>query len=374
MATYEIFAIGADGRRIQQITSFKRGEFISNMNNIGTWLMEFDSQIADMDIFEWQGGIAVYRNGSVYYKGRTVSIEDIDTDLPTGSLIVWGTDYLGYLDTRIVPPVPLGPPYTSSQYSSKSGAACDIIKAYMRDNIGSLAKVSRLINPLTVALDDGLGGATFGKARFDNLLELVADIAVRGGDVGFRFIGNDFRTYIPVDKTAAVVFSRDRGNLKRYSRKVTMPEANYIVAGGTGEGVARDFQEAGNQESINIYGRLEWFYDYRNASSSELYDAMAGKLDEMSDKLSISLELADTDGSRWLTDYQLGDKVTVKLPNQTYAEKIRAEKLTLDAKGDHVQITIGTPGTKAQGKMPAIGKLYDKDRQSEKRILNMERR
>lgn len=374
MADYKIYAIGANGSRLGQLSAFKRGEFISNMNNIGTWLMEFDAQVMDMGIFEWQGGIAVYRDGEPYYKGRTVSIEDIDTDLATGSLIVWGTDYLGHLDTRIVPPVRLGPPYTSSQYSSKTGAACDVIKAYMRDNMGSLAKAARLIYPLTVALDDGLGGATFGKARFDNLLELVADIAIRGGDVGFRFVGNEFQTYIPIDKTASVVFSRDRGNLKRYSRKITIPEANYIVAGGTGEGVARDFQEAGNQESINIYGRLEWFYDYRNASSSELYDAMLGKLDEMSDKLSISLEIVDTDGSQWLRDYQLGDKVTVKLPNQTYTEKIRAEKLTLDAKGENIQITIGTPGTKAQGKVPAVSKLYEKDRQSQKRILNMERR
>ena len=352
---------------------YSRAEIFQRFNGVGSWSIEIDSEVFDMGLIEWQGGIRVLRNGEAFFEGLTLMVEDSNADEPDSRIVLAGADYMHYLAQRVVLPDPNGPPYSGAEHDVRTGPADDVIKAYVNNHVGALAKATRIVSGITVASPLGQASTVTGRGRFQTVLELCQDKALEGGDIGFRFNGSEFETFVPADLSASVYFSRDRGTLMRYKRRVEMPLANYIIGGGSGEGTARNFEELGVQGSLNIYGRNEWFYDYRNADGTELYSAVVAKLSEMSEKVSVEIEAGDTEGQQFGRDYHLGDIATVIIPELTYQQVIREVRITLDANGEKVYPMIGSPGSRSRGELGAIAGIYDSQRQTIKRVSSRER-
>jgi hypothetical protein len=369
---YDIFLLNESRQPVAQIEQFRRLEIIKRFNDIGTWLITFDQTSLDLDLFDWKGGIRVLRNGENYFEGLFKVSEDNDIDLAEGALTIGGADYLWYLEKRLVVSVPSGPPYSASAYDVRSGAAGSVIKEYVRNHVSTLAKAARVVPGILVDTDQANEGSSVtGRGRFEPVIEIVRELALKGGDIGFRFDGNMFKTFIPQDLTAAVKFSREFGNLQHYKRRIEKPAANYIIAGGGGEGTARTFVEGGNQASINAFGRVEWFYDYRNAASgAELSSAINGKLEEMAEKVAIEAQVLDTQGVQFLRDYNIGDRVTVVLPRLVYQNVIREVKIVLDDSGEHITPVIGTPGART---LNALNTLFETNRSLTTRLGQIER-
>ena len=349
MARYDLFLLDENRNVIRQIDQYKKLEVVSRFNDVGTWLLEGNEQSFDLEEVDWKGGIRLLRDGDNYLDGVLTQIDDENADLEDGSYALSGKDFNDFLTIRLAACVPSGPPYSSSEYDTRTGAAGDVLQDYVRYHLGSLAKAARIVTGLTVAANAGIGGAVTGRGRFQSLLELCQQKALEGGDIGFRFNAMEFEAFEPRDQSALVKFSRDRGTLFKYKRRVNRPTGNYIIGGGTGEGTPRNFQEAGDQNSINTYGRIEYFYDYRNADGSELYSSITGKLAELTEKIAVDVQVQDTEGIQFMRDYVLGDRVTVGIPNLTYTNLIREVRLTLDSNGEQVFATIGGPGARSLG-------------------------
>lgn len=371
MAQYDIFLLDANRNPLAQLGSYERAEIIKRFNAPGSWVIETKADALDIANLDWQGGIRVLRNGVNYFEGIYLEMGDENLDSPDGKIILAGSDYLYYLDKRLVLSVYNGPPYSGSEYDTRTGAAGDVIKAYVRYHVTSLAKTDRRVSGLTVATDSSEGGTVTGRGRFQTVLEMAQVKALEGGDIGFRFSGTEFQTFIPADRSGEVKFSATHGTLTSYKRKVERPKANYIIGGGSGEGTARVFAESYNQDSVNTYGRVEWFYDYRNVGAvAELTAAINGKLSEMMEKVTLDCEVINTQGVQFLRDYDLGDRVMVIVPNLTFTNVIRELKVVLDSEGEHIQPVVGTPGATS---LNALNKMFAGNRQLNTRISIMER-
>lgn len=373
MTQYDIFLLDKNKAPLAQVERYSRAEIIKRFNDVGSWQIEIDSQVFDLALIEWQGGIRVMRDGENYFEGITRMVEDANADDPDSRVVLGGSDYMDYLNRRLILPDPNGPPYSGSQYDERTGAAADVIKQYVRYHVASLAKSQRIVPGLTVAGDTGEGAVVTARGRFQTVLEMAQIKALEGGDIGFRFNGTEFETFLPTDLSASVYFSRDRGTLMHYKRRVDMPDANYIIGGGGGTGTSRNFVETSNQGSVNIYGRAEYFYDYASADDAELYQAVVGKLNETVERVSVEIDAGETDGQRFGRDYNLGDKATVIIPNLTYSQVIREIRLVLDGNGEKIYPVIGSPGARGRGELAAIAAIYDSQRQIAKRVSSKER-
>lgn len=371
LAQYDIFLLNENRAPIAQLSSFKRAEIVRRFNAAGSWVITLDGEALDVDNLRWLGGMRVLRDGLSYFEGVFLEMSDENLESPDGEITLAGTDYFYYLEKRLAVSVPSGPPYSGSEYDTRSGAAGDVIKGYVRYHLGSLAKTERQVGGLTVANDLGDGGTVTGRGRFGTVLEMAQAKALEGGDLGFRFAGTEFQTFTPADKSGSVRFSATHGTLTRYKRTVKRPNANYIIGGGSGEGTARVFAESYDQDSVNQYGRVEWFYDYRNVGGlAELTSAINGKLAELAQTVTVEIEAANTTGVQFVRDYDLGDKVMVILPGLTYTNVVRELKLTLDGSGEHVAPVVGTPGATA---LNALNRMFAGNKQINNRVSLMER-
>lgn len=348
MNDYKVYILNSSRQPVAEIDIYSRLEMVRRFNDVSHLFIDLKYDDIDVSLLDWRGGWRILRNGAVWMEGIWLLMQDDSAKAENADLTLVGLDYMEFMNERLVVSDPAGPPYSTFTHDVRTGAAGDVIKNYVRFHMGASAKAERRVSGLTVAANLGEGGTVTGRGRFPTVLELCRELALRGGDIGFRFSGTEFVTYVPQDKTSSVIFSRDLGNLTNYRRRVERPRGNYITAGGSGEGTLRAFSELGDAVSITEFGRIEWFYDYRNAGAeAELYAAIVGKLEEMVEKVTIEIDVIDTEGIQYGRDYDLGDRVLVVLPGLSYDNIVREVKIIIDASGESVHPVIGTPGARA---------------------------
>lgn len=348
MNNYTFYILNSSRQPVAQIDRFERLEIVKRFNDVGQMFIDLKYDDFDVSLLDWRGGWRILRNGTIWMEGIWYIMQDDSSLSENAELTLVGLDYMQFSSERLVLSDPAGPPYSTFSHDVRTGPAGNVIKAYVRYHMDTLAKTGRQVSGLSVQTNLGEGSTVTGRGRFDTVLELCKDLALKGGDIGFRYDSTKFVTYVPEDKTGSVKFSRELGNLISYRRRVERPKGNYIVAGGSGEGTARAFSEIGDATSIAKFGRIEWFYDYRNAGGvAELYSAITGKLEEQAEKVSIEIEVRDTEGVQYGRDYEVGDRVVVSLPGLTYSNIIREVKIVLDGKQESVHPVIGSPGARA---------------------------
>ncbi len=215
-------------------------------------------------------------------------------------------------------------------------------------------------------------------ARFDTLQGLLRDLALRGGGLGYRVAwtgsGLEFQTYETEDLSDLVVFSMDTGTLDGLDVIEDAPAANYCIAGGSGEGTARVFVEMGDSSSIVRWGRrVERFIDQPATSDTgELFKACTEELARNAERISITLQPAETAGLQAFTHYNLGDRVRVDLPDQTITDIVRGIEITVTPDGETIKPIVGTAESLAAAS-PLAGS-FAKMRDLEARISALERR
>lgn len=225
---------------------------------------------------------------------------------------------------------------------------------------GDAARVNAAlsIGPMPTVLT-AVGSYINASARFDNLLTLIQTMATSGGDIGFRVLQTGtgasnsltLTIYQPNDKTSNARFSRAIGNLLDYDYEVSRPKANYVYILGAGQGTARKVLELSDSTSITAWNaRIEGTVDARDTSDSDTMNARGlAYLDQAKSQVNFSCTAVDTPTCTYGTDYNLGDKVTVYLPDgTTVTDIVREVKITLDRQtGESVSVGIGNPGNGA---------------------------
>jgi hypothetical protein len=202
---------------------------------------------------------------------------------------------------------------------------------------------------LSLGADPAVGTSVTGRARWQNLLELLQELALAGGEIGFRMqhtgAALEFQAYQPADKSTSIRFSHDLGNLASAGYTTELPTTDHVYVGGQGEGTARTIVEVQDPTAVVTHGRFETFQDRRDtADTAELQQAGQEKLDEDKAEAGLSFTPVDSPAQEYRTDYDLGDRVTAYLDEVEVVELIREVTITIDEDGTRVEPTIGTPG------------------------------
>jgi hypothetical protein len=403
---YNIYIRDYDLKKVGEVTEFTKIDMIPRFNAVGTFTLDLPTDCAaTKELIKDKAGIIVKKDGQTIFSG-TVTSRKRAFDGTNDTMTFSGKDDNFYLSRVLAYPETNGL-FSTQAYDVRTGPAETVIKQYVSYNAGPDAPPER--NSLTIEADSGLGSTVTGRARFDNLLDLLASISLQGGGLGFNVVqeGSDlvFKVYQPTDKSKSVFFSPLLGNLLSFDYSNGDPESNLVVVGGSGEGTARILDWKADNSSIVKHGRIETFVDRRDTSDlTELEKTIDEELTNKSEKNTFNFVPIDTPQISFNTHYGLGDIVTVVLtqPNEIIEKEtlqyflsfyqsdsmetekvrkiqekldviqdiVREVKITLDSSGTTINPVVGTQDSNTH----AILGIFDKMKKITKRVSNLERR
>jgi len=373
---WTIYARNGALQRVAEIDDYQALEMVVRFNAVGTWVLNLDRRVtAAAAMFVTGAGIVVTRDNIVVLSGP-VTKRRVERDGENYKAIISGVDDTVWLARRLAHPQPgsAAPPYSSTAYDVRTGLCSTVLHEFVNVNAGAGATPGRVVAALTSITDPLIGATVTGRARWQVLITMLDELAVAGG-LGFRVVqsGTDlqFQTYAPTDKSAIVKFSEELGNLSSFNYESSAPSVTYIFNGGGGEGTARTITEGQDVTGAAEWGRLEQFTDRRDTTDgAELLQDIAKTLAEGSETFGIELAPIDTASQSYGIHYQLGDRVTVVVEDDTaISEIVREVKITLAAKmAERVVPSIGTPGRRD------LQRLFGAVRDLSARTRNLERR
>jgi hypothetical protein len=377
---YNIYIRDRNLNRVAEVKEYNKFEVTLNFNDVGKWVLTMPDGTPEAKAIRnvraqglGLGGIVVERNNEFLFSGPIRNIRAtadwLDDDGDT--LIVEGTDDNGLLVTRLAMP----PPYiaqagTGIGYDEFLGPAESAMIRLVTKNM--IEPPQRRIPGVTVSTDQERGSNITIRSRYHTLLEKLQE-AGRYDDLGFRLIQKEtsllFEVYEPQNKVQSVVFSRERGNLGGYDYAVNAPAANFVIGGGQGEEEARIFAYAGDEPSRALYGTIEAFDDQRNVpTQAELVEIILNDIVEMTEDIRFEFQPLETINTRFMRDYQIGDRVTVEIEGEVIQDLIRGVTIQVDTNDETITPVIGTPG------VGTSFRLFDKVRNLEGRIGRIEKR
>lgn len=380
--TWTIYARNSSLQRVGQVDEFTTLETVSRFNDVGTWVLDMDGRAPLAAVLSTPGyGIEVVRHDAgvftqVFSGPMRLRQRVIKSD--QSRLILGGYDDNVWLKRRLAHPQPAtaSPPYNSQDDDVRTGVCSTILRQYVNVNASTGALTPRKVTGLVLDTDPVAGTTVTGRARWQVLIDLLRELALAGGGLGFRVAPNGnpgeiaFQVYAPEDKTATVTFSRLLGTLSEASYEAEASEMNYAFVGGSGEGLARTIFEKPNSEESSTWSRIESFVDRGDTSdATELEQKADETLADGVGKTGLSIVPVDLPGQEYLTHYSLGTKVSVVIDDETVQELVREVSVNLTPDGPvTTKPTIGTPGASD------INRMFQRLNTAEKNIRNLERR
>lgn len=362
-------------QRVRQIDDWTSAELIVRFNRPGGWQVEgLPSTGAAAAALTPGAGFVATRNDTTFLSGP-LDWPSRRWDLTHDHLEVAGPDDLCHLWDRIAHPVPATGVFASSAYDVRTGIAETIIRQYVDVNAGPSALSARRVSGLTLAADTALGSTVTGRARLQQLGDLLTNLALAGGDLGFTVAqsgaGIVFDVYQPRDLTSTVIFSADLENLGELLYDQRAPTANHIYVGGGGEGTARTFIEGGDSASVSAWNRrIEQFVDQRQTTdTAELAQKRDEELAAGAERTTLAIGPVDTDAFAFGDDYGLGDQVTCIVDGIAIEQVIREVRVELTPDGENVTPVLGSPRA-----VDPSRSLFEQVRQLAVRVNNQERR
>ncbi len=348
--------LDADGQH-QGRLNYERAGAVLRWRQPGSWSITVD----DLNDAAWAltkpGASIVLRDpdtgGTVVSGPMTLPRLLADENTP-GRIVAHGETDEVHLRDRLAYPVPASPPnnQAADSHDRRSGPASTVLLAYVNANAGPGARPERRVPGLTLATDPGVGDYVIGAARFPNLLDLLEELAVAGGDVGFDVrrtltTGPVFRVYRPRDLTRAGRFALVLGNVTDLDWALAAPKATVVIGGGQGDLEARTFVAAEDQAAADRWHRrIETFHDARaEGDPAKLQQDVETKLAEAGETAQAKISPRDGPNLRYGIDYGLGDRITVEAaPARTVTGVIREVEITVTPDGTRYEPRVGDPG------------------------------
>lgn len=361
-----------------QVDDFSRLEAVPRFNDVGTWTLDIDGRARHVQALAPAGyGIELVNDDT----GDTIISGPMrhrawNVDGDSRMLTVSGVDDNIWLKRRLAHPQPAtaAPPYNAAEHDVRSGLVSTVLREYVDANAGVGALAVRRVFGLDVDTDPLIGSDVTGRARWQVLLTLLQELAIAGGNVGFRVrqvgTGLRFQVYEPTDLTDSIKISTELGNLYGYKFEAEASAVNYAYVGGGGEGTARVVVENGDPAEVIDWGRIEQWVDRRDTTSTtELDQQITKTLAEGVGRSGLSLNPVDIAGMTFLQDYDLGSRVTYVVEGVESSEIVREARITLTPDGP--QKTV--PGLTSPGYRDVL-RLFQRLRTAEARIADLERR
>lgn len=381
MAEYQIYIRDAQLRRVAMVEDYRELAILLAFNAPGGF--DFTAPASEVAAFLTPGaGVLIERDGVPILSGP-IDAKHRTWAQDADHLILSGPDDTINLADRLALTVPLAAPsasgtaYAAAAYDVRAGAAETVMRAYVDANAGPGARPERRVAGLRLAPDLGRGGTVTGRGRFGPLDELLRDLALAGGDLGFRVVQTtdaaalEFQVSPTRDLTASAVFSAEYGNIRNYDYREGVPPGTYVYVLGAGDLAARAIVEGGDAAAIATWRRREQAIDARGTADVAELAAQRDKelLDRRAD-LGLSVAPIDAPGLAFGVDYGLGDRVTAVIDGIPLREVVREVRITLDERGGETVIpSILSPGSSA----PTVDALYARIAALGERLGRMER-
>lgn len=339
---YEVYVYTADGIRLALLPKLENLDYTKTYSDQATcgFDMPYSTEYIQSDRL-----VEILRDGKREFLGPIRVITSKVGSKGKKYLQVGGLSTTSILSRRIVA-------YDAeTAQASKTGNADNVMKAIVRENLGSSAVAGRDLTGygFSVEPDTSLGPSIAIEFSRRNVLSVLMDIANRARKAGnevFFAVEPDgiddwvFRTFVGQpgkDLTGVLRFGVKYGNviestlLEDWSR-----EANYIYAGGQGLASEREIREAGDNARAgrSWLSRTEKFVNASMESTgAAVQDAADRSLEENRPLIRFTADLVDSDQTKYRRDWNLGDKVRVEHLGKSYDALIRTVRVRVDGVG-----------------------------------------
>lgn len=355
---YEIRLYDHDGDLLSVVQQWNRLEFHQRINapwnhQITIEASEYDPITSIIRNLKKDYFTLIYRTDPVtlqrdlVYEGLHNTI--VDQARANGSLIfnLYGAGYTTLLNRRVVLPT------YGLEHNSKSGYAETVLKGYVYDSAMGILDPDRAIQGLTIEGDASSGLSVEYNIRYILLSTVVENIS-NDGLVDYGIIGSDppgefelqVRPIWGTDRRKGtadpMIFAMSQGNMTIpiYSKNAS-EEKNYVYVGGQGQGVDRDIEEVSDLDAIaeSPWGRKESFTDARHEDNADgLISDGRAYLEYNKTIHTLSFNVRQSLGTRWLRDWTLGDYVTAVYAGEDFDSQISEVGVVVVASSESSQV------------------------------------
>ena len=343
---YGILVRAIDGEIIDRVNDFTSLRILMTLNQAGSW--SISSRTTEPCPFDTGMGIVVVRNGDFLYGGYAEKIQDT-LDVETG-LYKWqvnGSGDLGYLGRRICYVDPSTGSTTTYDHYNDSGVLSDVVMRLINRNLGQDALEDRREPIITSVEAESVGENVSVSLRFQNLLKAVTSVCRSNGyNIRPMWEKESSKVYYEVftgrNLSQDIIFTEYLNNIVQSEYIAKAPEANFVLAGGTGEMTERQFYTAMNADSVEQWGRIEVFQDARN--QHDLEDYTYETLDKKTQNLvGYSCVASDSDNApQFGVDYDLGDIISMKVGTTYIAAEVQQVEINVSNGVEAISPKFGT--------------------------------
>lgn len=343
---HAVYIRAKDGALVNRINDFISLHILMTLNNVGSW--SISSTTAEKCPFSAGDGIIDVRDGKYFYGGVVTQISDV-FDATTG-LYNWkvsGKNDLEYLKRRLCYVDPASGSTSGTKYYTASGDLLSVVHNLISRNIGENAMTDRRESIIRDNQQIAFSPDVTVNLRFQNLLQTVsALVTANGWNIRAQWDSEADKVYYELyegrNLTENIVFTEQLNNILSSEYIASVPEGNFILAGGAGEGTSRTFVNASNNTSITEWGRVELFQDGRNQEVLSDYtnEVLSEKsVNNVGYGCSVStMDLAPQFG----VDYDLGDLVGMKVHGQFVTAEVQQCEISVEGGVESIQSRFGT--------------------------------
>lgn len=341
--SYEVWLNTPKGERLQQLANYGALQWVRHVNSIGGFALDFATADFDRRLYRKDGILEIWRvpEGAAaqpIMMGFMRRLRRWRTS--NASFIrIAGLDQVDLLNRRIIAAA------AGSANASRTGTADNVMKAYVRAELGSGAAAGRNMTALGFAVqpDNSLGPSVSKGASRRNLLivlQELSDLAARKGTrVFFDVIGHDpssfeFRTYKNqrgVDRTVGtnpVVFSAENDSLiNPVLEEDATDEVTFAYAGGTGIEADRAIQtdEDTVRSGIGPFGRREAFVNLASQAPTPalLLEGAKQRVREGRPRRVFTATIQNTRDLQYGINWNFGDKILAAFDEEAFDCDVR---------------------------------------------------
>ena len=352
---WAVYVRDSIGRRVAQVEDYVL-QATARFNDVGAWVLTTQSGTdAELMLRSPGAGIIVTRDGATFISGPVTEVRRKRSGVAEEAEVSGVSDDVLLRDRLAYPEAPALTTDTASHWPADG--VCETVMRQLVDvNLGASAPLER--QAVELEADLARGAAVRDQFRFQTVLEALQRLATNGG-LGFRVVQDPpsptprFVVFVPADRRASVVLSDERGTLGDYAATISAPAANVVVVAGQGEGTARAFRTRTDGTSLLTWRRVEVFRDARDTADTDMLATRGDEtLAESAERIMVEVSPILTAGTRYGTDYGLGDQVSAIVAGLLVTEVVRSVTVRVDAEGEDMTPVLSTTG--AASRVPFI--------------------
>lgn len=359
MTTYQCTLATAVGTTLVADLTYERADYVLSEMHVGALMLRIPARLYPIEYFVRDNRLTLFRGVA----GRQLSLEGDATwlirhrrylrDQQVYEITALHANHL--LARRIVAYA------AGSSEASKTGAADNLMKATVRENLTAATDTARNLSSSLFAVQADLSAApsislSFSRDNVLAVLQRIAQASATAGTVcGFevRTIGTvlTFVTYTGqrgIDRRASssqpLLFGPQYRNLAETTiDEDWSSEATYIYAAGQGQGSQRSEATASSSTVIALspFGRIEQLRDGRTtADATQLQDEADAALYASQARIAVEGAILDAPQATYGIHYGWGDRVTVLVDSYQVDAIIDPVHITLDQRGERRDIRV----------------------------------